>query len=45
MGVWELGEKGEGIEKYRLVFTMYGDIKYSIGHTVNNTVICMNGAN
>ena len=40
-----LGEKGEGIEKYRLVVIKWSwDAKYSIGNTVNTTVITMYGA-
>lgn len=43
-GIWELGEKGEGIKKYKLVvigMTTNGghwEIKYSIGNMVNNSV-------
>ena len=40
-----LGEKGEGIEKYRLVVTnSHGEVKCSIGNMVNNIVTTMDGA-
>ena len=43
-GAGGLGGKGEGIKKYRLVVTNSpGDVKYSIGNTVYNTVITMCG--
>ena len=34
--VWGLGEKGEGIEKLQ---NSLGDVKCSIGNTVNNIVM------
>ena len=41
----ELGEKGEGIEKYRLVVTKQSwDVKSSTGNTVNNVVTPTYGA-
>ena len=46
---WEeiggLGEKGEGINKYKLVVTKQSwDVKYSLGNTVGTVVITMCGA-
>ena len=42
---WGLGEKGEGIKKYKLVVTKRSwDIKYSTGNRVNSIVITMCGA-
>ena len=39
------GEKGEGIEKYRLVVTKSSmDVQHSTGNTVNDTVITTCGA-
>ena len=39
MGFRKLGEKREGVEKYKLVVLSHGDVKYSIGSTVNNSII------
>ena len=40
-----MGEKGEGIKKYKLVVTEQSwGVKYSIGSIVSNTVITMCGA-
>ena len=38
---WGLGEKGEGIKKYKRVVTKCRGVTYSIGNLVNN--ILMNG--
>ena len=43
-GLGEMGEKCEGIKKYKLVFTnSYGDVKYSKGNIVNDSLITMHG--
>ena len=40
-----LGVDGKGISKYRLpVRKQYGDVKCSVGNTVNNIVVTMFGA-
>ena len=42
-GCWALRSK-EGIKKYKLVVqSNHGDVKYSIGNTVSNTVITVCG--
>ena len=38
-GVGGLGEKTEGIKKYKLAVTSHGDVKHSIGNIVNNIII------
>ena len=43
-GAGGLGEKGEGIKKYKWTENSHGDVKYSPGNTVDNTVIPMCGA-
>ena len=42
-GIGELGEKGEGIKKYKLVVTKYRGGKHSIGNIVNDIVITVYG--
>ena len=38
-GAGELGDKGEGIKKYKLVVkNRHGEVKYSIGNVVNNVM-------
>ena len=39
MGFRKLGEKREGVEKYKLVVLSHGDVKYNIGSTVSNIII------
>ena len=44
MGRGELGEKGEGIEKYSLVVkNSHGGLKYNIGDIVSNILIAVYG--
>ena len=39
-----MGEKGEGIKMHKLPnIKSHGDVKYSIGYTVNDIVITMYG--
>ena len=43
-GVRRMGEKGEGIKKYKLAITnSHRDIKCSIGNIVSNSIITMYG--
>ena len=39
-----LSPRNEGIEKYKLLVTSHGDVKYSIANIVNTIVITMYGA-
>ena len=42
---YRLGEKGEGLKKYRLaVRTSPGDVKHSLGNIISPIVITMYGA-
>ena len=44
-GCWGLGEKGEGMKKYKFASykSSHEDVKYNMGNIVNNIVITVYG--